>query len=132
MLSSPSARLFHSLGDGFSPSRKVRPQCCWGTEDVTCPNVHTGTSPGRSCRRSHPSRSSRWPRKFSRNDSPALPAETASPLAKPRTQATLDEVRRRFGDAVAQILEDCTDPWIEPKPEWRLRKEAYSPFCLRS
>lgn len=38
---------------------------------------------------------------------------------------TLDEIRRRFGDAVAQIVYDCTDAWIEPKPDWRPRKEAY-------
>jgi (p)ppGpp synthase/HD superfamily hydrolase len=39
--------------------------------------------------------------------------------------ATLDEVRRRFGDSVAEIVYDCTDAWTEPKPEWRSRKEAY-------
>ncbi len=31
----------------------------------------------------------------------------------------------RFGDAVAEIVFDCTDAWTEPKPEWRLRKETY-------
>ncbi|MBR0689870.1 HD domain-containing protein [Bradyrhizobium manausense] len=40
-------------------------------------------------------------------------------------QATLDEVRKRFGHDVAQIVADCTDSWIEPKPAWRPRKEAY-------
>jgi (p)ppGpp synthase/HD superfamily hydrolase len=40
-------------------------------------------------------------------------------------QATLDDVRKRFGDDVAQIVSDCTDSWIEPKPAWRPRKEAY-------
>jgi (p)ppGpp synthase/HD superfamily hydrolase len=40
-------------------------------------------------------------------------------------QETLDEIRRRFGDGVAEIVFDCTDAWIEPKPEWRPRKEAY-------
>ena len=38
---------------------------------------------------------------------------------------TLDEIRKRFGDAVAAIVADCTDAWAEPKPEWRPRKEAY-------
>ena len=32
---------------------------------------------------------------------------------------------RRFGDAVAEIVADCTDAWTEPKPDWRPRKEAY-------
>jgi GTP pyrophosphokinase len=38
---------------------------------------------------------------------------------------TLEEVRNRFGDEVAQIVEGCTDAHTEPKPEWRERKEKY-------
>jgi len=38
---------------------------------------------------------------------------------------TLNDIRRRFGADVAQIVSDCTDSWIEPKPDWLLRKEAY-------
>lgn len=38
---------------------------------------------------------------------------------------TLEEIRKRFGDAVAEIVSDCTDAWTEPKPDWRVRKEAY-------
>ncbi len=34
-------------------------------------------------------------------------------------------IETRFGPAVARIVEDCTDAWIEPKPPWRERKEAY-------
>lgn len=37
----------------------------------------------------------------------------------------LTNIRHRFGDAVAQIVEDCTDSWVDPKPPWRERKEAY-------
>jgi (p)ppGpp synthase/HD superfamily hydrolase len=40
-------------------------------------------------------------------------------------EATLADIRGRFGDAVAQIVHDCTDAWEEPKPAWRPRKEAY-------
>ena len=40
-------------------------------------------------------------------------------------QATLDEIRRRFGDRVAEIVVGCTDAWTTPKPPWRERKEAY-------
>jgi len=40
-------------------------------------------------------------------------------------EATLAEIRSRFGDAVAEIVADCTDAWTEPKPPWRERKEAY-------
>ena len=42
--------------------------------------------------------------------------------------ATLAEIRRRFGDVVAQLVDDCTDSWTEKgeeKPEGRARKEAY-------
>ena len=39
--------------------------------------------------------------------------------------ATLAEIRRRFGDAVAAIVEGCTDTDVVPKPPWRARKEAY-------
>ncbi len=38
---------------------------------------------------------------------------------------TLAVIRMRFGDAVADIVHDCTDAWVDPKPEWRPRKEAY-------
>jgi (p)ppGpp synthase/HD superfamily hydrolase len=37
----------------------------------------------------------------------------------------LDDIRRRFGDAVARIVEDCTDSWDTPKPPWPARKQAY-------
>jgi (p)ppGpp synthase/HD superfamily hydrolase len=40
-------------------------------------------------------------------------------------EATLQEIRRRYGPAVAAIVADCTDAWTEPKPPWRERKEAY-------
>ena len=40
-------------------------------------------------------------------------------------QATLDEIHKRFGQPVAQIVADCTDSWMEPKPAWRPRKEAH-------
>jgi (p)ppGpp synthase/HD superfamily hydrolase len=39
--------------------------------------------------------------------------------------STLKEIRTLFGDGVAQIVSDCTDAWTDPKPEWRMRKEAY-------
>ncbi len=40
-------------------------------------------------------------------------------------EARLDDIRVQFGERVAEIVEHCTDSWIEPKPEWRERKEAY-------
>jgi len=38
---------------------------------------------------------------------------------------TLEEIRKRFGDEVARIVEGCTDADTMPKPEWRERKEKY-------
>jgi (p)ppGpp synthase/HD superfamily hydrolase len=40
-------------------------------------------------------------------------------------RARLADIRARFGDAVAQIVEDCTDSWDEPKRPWAERKLAY-------
>lgn len=35
------------------------------------------------------------------------------------------DIRERFGDRVAEIVDHCTDADVEPKPAWRPRKEAY-------
>jgi (p)ppGpp synthase/HD superfamily hydrolase len=37
----------------------------------------------------------------------------------------LKEVRRRFGNRVAKVVEGCTDAFTDPKPPWRERKENY-------
>lgn len=37
----------------------------------------------------------------------------------------LEDIRRRFGNAVATIVEDCTDSWETPKRPWAERKRAY-------
>jgi GTP pyrophosphokinase len=40
--------------------------------------------------------------------------------------ATREEIRRRFGDTVTEIVDGCTDTdTTTPKPPWRQRKEAY-------
>jgi (p)ppGpp synthase/HD superfamily hydrolase len=38
----------------------------------------------------------------------------------------LDEIRGRFGEAVARIVEDCTDSWTMPKAPWLDRKREYA------
>lgn len=40
-------------------------------------------------------------------------------------QPTLEEIRRRFGENVADIVEGCSDTDVIPKPPWRDRKQAY-------
>lgn len=37
----------------------------------------------------------------------------------------LEDIRGRFGDRVAAIVEACTDSFETPKPSWRRRKERY-------
>ncbi|MBY0402261.1 MAG: HD domain-containing protein [Cyanobacteria bacterium] len=37
----------------------------------------------------------------------------------------LAEIRRRFGDTVADIVYGCTDAEVIPKPPWKERKVAY-------
>jgi len=38
---------------------------------------------------------------------------------------TREEIRRRFGDTVTEIVDGCTDADTTPKPPWQQRKEAY-------
>lgn len=40
-------------------------------------------------------------------------------------EGRLKDIRSRFGEDVALIVDHCTDSWEEPKPEWRPRKEIY-------
>jgi (p)ppGpp synthase/HD superfamily hydrolase len=37
----------------------------------------------------------------------------------------LEDIRARFGDRVARIVEDCTDSWTTPKEPWFERKTQY-------
>jgi GTP pyrophosphokinase len=39
--------------------------------------------------------------------------------------ATREEIRRRFGDTVTEIVDGCTDADTTPKPPWLQRKQAY-------
>ncbi len=39
--------------------------------------------------------------------------------------ATREQIRRRFGERVAEIVDGCTDTDATPKPPWLARKEAY-------
>ncbi len=40
-------------------------------------------------------------------------------------KATLEEIRKRFGEEVASIVDGCTDTYEHPKPDWMLRKKEY-------
>jgi (p)ppGpp synthase/HD superfamily hydrolase len=47
-------------------------------------------------------------------------------------QPVLEEVRRRFGDRVANIVEGCTDAYTIPKPPWKQRKLDYLEVLRRA
>ena len=38
---------------------------------------------------------------------------------------TLAEIRKRYGERVAMIVDSCSDAYSIPKPAWRVRKEQY-------
>ena len=40
-------------------------------------------------------------------------------------EATLAEIREKFGDEVADIVGECSDTFDTPKPPWRERKQRY-------
>ena len=40
-------------------------------------------------------------------------------------EKTLAEIRTRFGDAVADIVSNCSDTFEDPKPAWAERKRKY-------
>ncbi len=40
-------------------------------------------------------------------------------------QDILDDIRSRFGDTVAALVQGCSDTDVIPKPPWRTRKEAF-------
>ncbi len=39
--------------------------------------------------------------------------------------ARLEDIRSRYGDRVADIVEECTDTFADPKPPWHRRKELH-------
>jgi (p)ppGpp synthase/HD superfamily hydrolase len=40
-------------------------------------------------------------------------------------KVVLEEIKQRFGEQVAIIVDGCTDSYAAPKPAWRKRKERY-------
>jgi GTP pyrophosphokinase len=46
-------------------------------------------------------------------------------------RARLEDIRGRYGEAVAKMVEDCTDSWETPKRPWAERKEAYVAHAAR-
>lgn len=62
---------------------------------------------------------------FGANEDEAIAALLHDAVEDQGGVATREQIRRRFGDAVAKIVDGCTDSDTIPKPPWRARKEAY-------
>jgi GTP pyrophosphokinase len=59
------------------------------------------------------------------NEDEAIAALLHDAIEDQGGDATRQEIRRRFGDTVTDIVNGCTDADTTPKPPWRDRKEAY-------
>lgn len=62
---------------------------------------------------------------YGANEEEAIAALLHDAIEDQGGAATREEIRRRFGDTVTEIVEGCTDSDTTPKPPWRQRKEAY-------
>ena len=59
------------------------------------------------------------------NEDEAIAAVLHDSIEDQGGKAVGEEILRRFGLAVAEIVEGCTDADTIPKPPWQERKEAY-------
>jgi GTP pyrophosphokinase len=66
------------------------------------------------------------------NETEAIAALLHDAVEDQGGDATRQEIRRRFGDEVAAIVDGCTDAEVIPKPPWRARKESYIAHIVES
>jgi len=62
---------------------------------------------------------------YGANEDEAIAALLHDAIEDQGGAATREEIRRRFGDTVTEIVDGCTDSDATPKPPWYPRKEAY-------
>ncbi len=62
---------------------------------------------------------------YGANEDEAIAALLHDAIEDQGGAATREEIRRRFGETVAAIVDGCTDTDQTPKPPWRERKQAY-------
>jgi GTP pyrophosphokinase len=62
---------------------------------------------------------------YGANEDEAIAALLHDTIEDQGGAATREEIRRRFGDVVTEIVDGCTDSDQTPKPPWLQRKEAY-------
>lgn len=59
------------------------------------------------------------------NEDEAIAALLHDAIEDQGGEATRQEIRRRFGDTVTEIVDGCTDSDTTPKPPWQQRKTDY-------
>jgi len=59
------------------------------------------------------------------NEDEAIAALLHDAVEKAGGEQRLEDIRARFGEKVAEIVEGCTEPQGRPKPPWRARKAAF-------
>ncbi len=59
------------------------------------------------------------------NENEAIAALLHDAIEDQGGAATREEIRRRFGDTVTEIVDGCTESDLTPKPPWIERKQAY-------
>jgi (p)ppGpp synthase/HD superfamily hydrolase len=59
------------------------------------------------------------------NENEAIAALLHDAIEDQGGASTREEIRRRFGEQIVNIVDGCTDTDVTPKPPWRQRKEAY-------
>jgi (p)ppGpp synthase/HD superfamily hydrolase len=62
---------------------------------------------------------------YGANEDEALAALLHDAVEDQGGEPIREEIRRRFGETVLEIVDGCTDGVGSPKPPWRERKEAY-------
>jgi len=62
---------------------------------------------------------------YGANEDEAIAALLHDAIEDQGGAATREEIRRRFGDKVVEIVDGCTDADSFPKPPWKRRKETY-------
>jgi len=62
---------------------------------------------------------------YGANEDEAIAALLHDAIEDQGGNTTREEIRRRFGDIVTEIVDGCTDADTTPKPPWRQRKEDY-------
>jgi (p)ppGpp synthase/HD superfamily hydrolase len=62
---------------------------------------------------------------FGANEEEAIGALLHDAAEDAGGRGRLEDIRVRFGDKVADIVDGCTDTYDTPKPDWQNRKEDY-------